>query len=243
MDTILFDLDGTLLPMDQERFVKTYLGLLAEYLAPYEYEPAALVKAVWEGTAAMVRNNGEKTNEEVFWNVFRDRFGPRADEDRLLFEEFYATKFGESRISCGFEPRAAGLLALVKNKGYRVVLATNPLFPRTATMQRIRWAGLDPADFELVTTYEKERFCKPNPQYYLDILERIGAAPEQCLMVGNDGREDAAAAAKTGMRTFLLTDCLLHGEEAPEGTPGGSFGDLIALITALPDVKKVDLQA
>lgn len=234
IDTILFDLDGTLLPMDQELFVKTYLGLLAEYLAPYEYEPAALVKTVWDGTAAMVRNNGEKTNEEVFWQVFRERFGPRADSDRALIEEFYATGFAKARISCGFEPRAAGLLALVKNKGYRLVLATNPLFPRTATMQRIRWAGLDPADFELVTTYDNSCCCKPNPEYYREILKKVGAEPERCLMVGNDGREDAAAAAKLGMRTFLVTDCLLHGAEAPEGTPGGSFGDLIALVNALP---------
>lgn len=64
---ILFDLDGTLLPMDQEIFVKTYFGLIAQKLAPYGYQPKELIEAVWAGTKAMVKNDGRKTNEEVFW--------------------------------------------------------------------------------------------------------------------------------------------------------------------------------
>ena len=61
--TILFDLDGTLLPMDQIRFVNAYLGLLARTLAPHGYDPKTLVDAVWQGTRAMMTNTGEKTNE------------------------------------------------------------------------------------------------------------------------------------------------------------------------------------
>ena len=57
--TVLFDLDGTLLPMDQEIFVKTYFSLLAKKLAPHGYEPEALINAVWAGTRAMVKNTGE----------------------------------------------------------------------------------------------------------------------------------------------------------------------------------------
>ena len=236
IDTILFDLDGTLLPMDQERFVKLYLGLLAQYLAPYGYEPQALVKAVWDGTGAMMVNDGEKTNEAVFWDVFRRAFGPRVDAERELFDEFYATDFAGARVACGSNPEAAGLIAMLKTRGVRCVLATNPLFPRIATMQRIRWAGLDPADFDLVTTYEDSRFCKPNPEYYREILGKIGKEPGQCMMVGNDGREDLAA-AKLGMPVFLLTDCLLRGEEAGDHAPRGSFRELTAVLEHVTAVK------
>ena len=51
---ILFDLDGTLLPMDQDEFTKGYFKLLAAKLAPYGYEPKTLIDTVWAGTAAMV---------------------------------------------------------------------------------------------------------------------------------------------------------------------------------------------
>ena len=44
--TILFDLDGTLLPMDQEAFVNAYTKLLAMYMVPYGYDPQLLIKAL-----------------------------------------------------------------------------------------------------------------------------------------------------------------------------------------------------
>ena len=46
---VLFDLDGTLLPMDQDEFVKAYFGGIAKKLAPYGYEPNKLVKSIWAG--------------------------------------------------------------------------------------------------------------------------------------------------------------------------------------------------
>ena len=73
--TILFDLDGTLLPMDQEVFVKDYLGRMAAFLAPHGYDAQSLIKAVWAGTGAMVKNEGKAKNEDVFWQVFNSVIG------------------------------------------------------------------------------------------------------------------------------------------------------------------------
>ena len=209
---VLFDLDGTLLPMDQEAFVECYMRLLAGFMIHYDYEPKKLVKTVWRGTEAMMHNQTGKRNEEVFWEAFRKEYGPRTDTDKPLFEEFYATEFAKVRTSCGFNTASAELIGWLKERGIRLILATNPLFPTVATMQRIRWAGLDPADFEIVTTYENARSCKPDLSYYREILREAGLAPEECVMVGNDAREDMAA-EKLGMQVFLLTDCLLHAEE------------------------------
>ena len=99
----------------------------------------------------------------------------------MSFEEFYATEFGKVRTVCGFNPEAGELIRWLKEQGVRLILATQPVFPEIATMQRIRWAGLDPADFELVTTYENARFTKPNPAYYREILEKADLEPENCL--------------------------------------------------------------
>lgn len=231
IDTVLFDLDGTLLPMDQDVFVKTYMGLLAAKMAPYGYEPKRLVESIWTGTGAMVQNDGSITNEAAFWEAFQQIFGPDVAKDYPLFEEFYAADFAGARSACGFNPAAAEVIAMLKQMDAQVVLATNPLFPATATRQRTRWAGLDPADFALITTYENSSFCKPNPDYYREILGKIGKKPEQCIMVGNDVGEDMVA-AKLGMKVFLLTDCLINKNEVDiEQYPHGGFQELKAFLT------------
>ena len=86
---IFFDLDGTLLPMDQEVFTKGYFHLLAGKLAPYGYQPQPLIDAIWSGTAAMVKNDGSRRNEEAFWQKFYSIFGEKSLQDKPLFEEFY----------------------------------------------------------------------------------------------------------------------------------------------------------
>ena len=227
IDTVLFDLDGTLLPMDQDEFVNAYMGLLAKKLAPQGYDPRHLIAAIWAGTKAMVENDGQKSNEEVFWEDFCHIFGQDARKDEPLFQEFYATDFAQARTVCRLAPEAAEIVALLKEKGVKTALATNPLFPAIATLQRIRWAGLEPEDFAMVTTYENSRFCKPNRSYYRELLEKLGKEPETCLMVGNDVDEDMIPARAVGMQVFLLTDCLLNRSGGDAGAyPGGGFGEL-----------------
>ena len=75
--TVLFDLDGTLLPMDNDAFTKGYFKLLAAKLAPHGYEPRQLVDAIWAGTAAMVQNDGRETNEAAFWKRFAGIYGDK----------------------------------------------------------------------------------------------------------------------------------------------------------------------
>ena len=224
--TVLFDLDGTLLPMDQEIFVKAYLGGLCKKLAPLGYDPKALSAAIWKGTEAMVRNDGSRTNEEVFWETFCGIFGEKAREDLPIFEDFYHNEFQQVAQVCGHNPASRVLIDGLKARGLRLVLATNPIFPVVATHSRVRWAGLTPEDFSYITTYENSRFCKPNPAYYREILDNLGLKAEECVMVGNDEGEDGAA-AKLGLPVFLLTDCLIAREGADTaGMPRGSFPEL-----------------
>ena len=122
----------------------------------------------------------------------------------------------------------------LREKGVRVILATNPIFPAVATEKRIGWAGLSPEDFELYTTYDNMGFCKPNPAYYREILTRQGLQPEECLMVGNDVAEDILPTAAMGMKVFLMTDCLLNAPGADiEAYPHGSFAELTDYIASL----------
>ena len=231
--TILFDLDGTLLPMDMNVFIKAYFGGLARRLAPHGYEPQKLIDSIWQGTAAMVQNNGEVTNEERFWQGFEASYGKPARADEELFAAFYREDFDKVQSSCGYTPAARRIVDTAKACGLRVALATNPIFPAMATERRIAWAGLSTSDFELYTTYENSRFCKPNLNYYRDVMQTLGVTPEECVMVGNDVGEDMIA--KTlGCRVFLLTDCLINSKGTDISVyPNGSYEDLIAFIKDL----------
>ena len=231
--TVLFDLDGTLLPMDQDAFTRGYFKLLAAKLAPHGYEPEQLVEAIWTGTEAMVRNDGSRTNETAFWDKFASIYGEKAKADEPLFVDFYANEFNQAQSICGHDPRAAEIIHSLQKRSYRVVLATNPIFPRIATENRIRWAGLEPDDFALITTYENSTYCKPNPAYYREILERLGRKAEECLMVGNDVVEDGAA-QKLGIPVFFLTPCLINTQGKDiSAIPHGGFDELAAYLDQL----------
>ena len=226
--TVLFDLDGTLLPMEVEHFTKTYFGLLAQKAAPYGFAPEPLVAAVWKGTKAMVKNDGTMTNDRRFWDVFCQTTGGEESLLRPVFDGFYEQEFHGAKAACGENPLAKQAVEGLKAKGYDVILATNPIFPRVGVETRLSWVGLTLEDFSLVTSYENSTTCKPNPAYYAEILRSTGKRPQECLMVGNDAVEDLAALRK-GLSAYLITDCLEHGEgQSLSGVPHGGFEDFLA---------------
>lgn len=230
ISTILFDLDGTLLPQDQDTFLKAYFKRLVIKLAPYGYDPDLTVKAIWQCTMAVIQNDGSCTNEQTFWRHFAGVFGEHVVNDIPVFDAFYRNEFQQVAESCGFNPKAGECIAALKARGYRVALATNPIFPAIATESRMRWAGLNQDDFELYTTYENSRYCKPNLDYYREILKQMNVRPEECLMVGNDVSDDMVA-RDLGMQVFLLTDCLINKPNADISQyPHGSFDELMAYI-------------
>lgn len=228
---VLFDLDGTLLPMDQEVFTKTYFKLLAAKLMPYGYEADKLVEGIWTGTAAMVQNDGSRSNEQAFWDRFSEIFGEKVLDDKPVLDEYYRNDFQQAAGVCGHAPEAREIIDMLKAAGVRVILATNPIFPAVATESRMKWAGLSPADFELYTTYENSRCCKPNPEYYKEIFAKLGCDGSECIMVGNDVEEDMVPAASLGAKVFLLTDCLINKKERDiNAYPHGSFKELKAFL-------------
>lgn len=230
---VLFDLDGTLLPMDQDVFVNYYFKAMAAKLAPLGYEPQKLINAIWAGTGAMVKNDGSRINEQVFWDVFAGVFGPKSLKDKPVVDSFYEEEFIAAKEACGFQPLACQAVELVKATGRQAILATNPIFPAVGTRRRVSWAGLSPEDFLHITTYENSGTCKPNPQYYRDLLEQVGYTPDECLMVGNDVGEDMVART-LGMDVFLVTDCIINRKDEDLSVyPHGTFGDLIEYLKNL----------
>lgn len=230
---ILFDLDGTLLPMRQDEFTSGYFEALSKKLAPYGYEPQRLIGGVWQGTKAMVKNDGKQTNEQVFWKEFAELFGDKVYDDIDKFNAFYENDFDSLKSYCEHNEQANKTVQTLKEKDYILVLASNPVFPMTAQKKRMQWAGVNPDDFALITAYENSCYCKPNPLYFKEIAEKIGVKPSECLMVGNDTTEDAAATLM-GINFFLLTNCLLNKERKDISKyPRGNYMQLLDYIENL----------
>lgn len=231
--TILFDLDGTLLPMNQDQFLNIYFDTLAKTMARHGYDPEQLLYGVWKGIMAMIENDGSLRNDDAFWNSVNGFLGRDVRQDEAIFNHFYENEFIAAKAACGFNPKAAETVKALKDKGYRLVLATNPLYPSIATETRTRWAGLDVKDFNFFTVYDNSCHCKPNPAYYQDVCDAMGVSPEECLMVGNDAAEDTPA-EKIGIRVFLLTDWLINKDGRDISRyPQGSFDELMHYIDTL----------
>ncbi|MFH0993572.1 MAG: HAD family hydrolase [bacterium] len=238
LTTILFDLDGTLLPIDEKPFLELYFGLLAKRFSALGLAPDPFIRAVWTGTEAMRRNVGPATNEDVFWLAFNQAFPDRDGTIRTEFGRFYVEEFDRVQPSSQTHPLAREIIDILHAKGYGVALATNPLFPRIATEKRIRWAGLIPEDFLFITTYENSRASKPSVSYFQAVLDAVGKPAFECLMVGNDASEDMAA-ERLGIATYLLTDCLINVKNVDLSRfQCGSFPDLHRFVSALPNLSQ-----
>lgn len=216
--TVMFDLDGTLLPFVQEEFVKLYFAGLCKKLAPYGYEPDRVVKYVWKGTEAMMRNDGTRPNSEAFWEVFRAAFADKPDA-RAFCDEFYTKEFDAVKACLKYVPDRRPMIKELKAKGYEVVLATNPLFPKCAVATRLAWVGLSESDFAYITHYDNSTFCKPNPKYYTELLEKLKRKPEECVMIGNSVPEDILPAQSLGIKALLADEFI----ENPDGADVSSF--------------------
>jgi len=205
---VLFDLDGTLLPMEQGVFIQEYLKEISRAVQT-AIEPGVFRQALLASTRAMSSsNNPEYTNEEVFWRDFQARLGHKITKVRPLLENFYAEKFYSLSYVANPCPEAGILVNAAASQGLRLVLATNPLFPLNAILDRMSWAGVAQYPWDLITSYEIMHYCKPHQGYYLEIARQLGVGPDECMMVGNSVEEDLVA-GELGMKTYLVTNCLL----------------------------------
>lgn len=233
MNTILFDLDSTLLPMDQDQFEKIYFSELAKRCAAAGYNADEIPTAVYTGTKAMLKNDGTQTNETVFWNAFKQILGDDVVSLKPVLDDFYTNEFNKAKVAVNENPLANPLIKSLVKKGFTVVLATNPLFPPPAVETRLSWISLSRSDFNWVTTYDNSSFTKPQLGYYESILKQIGKKAEECIMVGNDVKEDACA-SELGLDFYLVTDHMLN-TDLPDPTPfhHGTFAECCDYLESL----------
>lgn len=203
---LLFDLDDTLLGNDMGTFIPAYFQRVVAHFA--EVDPQVLLGNLLAGTQAMLTSTDPTRTLRA---VFSERFALPANGDTWArFDRFYQTAFPTLQALTTPRPEARPTLEWAFRAGYRVVVATNALFPLAAIQERLRWAGLADLPFEFITHIENSHFAKPNPEYFAEIVTRLGLRTTEALMVGNDWNDDLAPSAALG---------LPHWWVAPPGTP------------------------
>ncbi|MEN8686731.1 MAG: HAD family hydrolase [Desulfuromonadales bacterium] len=232
VQAVFFDLDGTLVDVDMHLFVPVYLNRLTEQMKEL-IEPASATRAMHRAVAAMFANrDADKTLEAVLFDVLRDELAMTPEQYRRCLNEFLHNDLEVLRPLVVGHALSSRLVDAARARGWQVILATNPIFPRDVVDARVRWGGLDGDKFHHVTTYETEHFCKPNPDFFRENLNLLQLEAERCLMVGNDTLHDLSA-SQVGMQTCLLTPwCIRRPKERFRADWQGRHEDLLALIEA-----------
>jgi len=231
---IFFDLDGTLLPMDMDEFLRKYFTRLNEYAASIGLDAERFSNALNGGVRAMATDASDRMNDVVFWESFHALYGDDDPGIDARINEFYGTVF--PHIGDGFEPNPAAARAVnaLRAKGYPLFLTTMPLFPRLAVEWRLKWSGVDAGAFERITTYDNSFACKPDLRYYRQNIALAGCDAKDILMVGNNTHEDLAV-MELGCDAYLVTDWLLDPIGFPIDTVNnGSLADFADFAESLP---------
>ena len=214
---ILFDLDDTLLQMNQDLFLKKYFGLIYSYSAKLGYNPDEFMPLFNKAALSIIKNDGSRTNEQLFWDYLRPKY-PNVEEMKLQFDNLYETEFKSIEEIVNKSDIPNSIIKELKKKGYKIILATNPLFPKVCTYERIRWAGLDVNDFDHVTTYEDYHYTKPSHKYYEEIFTKLNLDMNGSIMVGNDVSDDFSDIPE-GISKILITDYLINTKNLPIDMP------------------------
>jgi FMN phosphatase YigB (HAD superfamily) len=221
--TLLLDLDDTLLDTNLDAFMPAYFQALANHVCGH-VPSEKLLRALIGGVNQMNENDDpRRTLQDVFDSSFYSDLGIPKNELSDVIEDFYDRVFPALSIYTKQKPDAIEFVNWAMAQGFQIAVATDPLFPYKATHQRIRWAGFEPDQFELVSTMEHFHFTKSHPAYYAEMLGRLGWSDGAVLMVGNDVNRDIVPANRLGVRTFLVE---AESGSKPNEAGRGTFADL-----------------
>ncbi len=201
MKIVLFDLDKTLLDINFDEFLKSYFALLIPKLSKILKEKDPL-KILQISVDYMIYEENGELNVDKFYKKFVELSEVDKDILKETFLDFYIYDFPKLRVYG--KPRDGGRETVLKliDMGYKVVIATNSIFPEIAIKQRIDWANLGGINFPLITTMENMHYAKPNIEYYIEILEKLNGNPIDAVMIGDDLEMDILPAKKLGIKTI-----------------------------------------
>lgn len=231
---VFFDLDGTLLPVDLDRMFGAYFEILrkSEIMSLIAKDTEDAFRIFNEAAGIMMGNRGRDTNEDVFFAYIEKMTGKGKEIFSKPFDGFYTTVFDSLSGLVQKNGIQRRIVNTVLAKGYKTVLATMPVFPLSAAVARLSWIGLYPHDFQYISHYGNSTYLKPHPEYYCEILRKMDLDGEDCIMVGNNIKEDMSA-QNLGFDVFLVTGYEI-GEFQRDEYKNGDLSALLKWADDLP---------
>ena len=225
---ILFDLDGTLINVDLNKFIPNYMKLLS-LKVKHIIRPSKFISLLLKTMNQIDQNDGTITNEQVFERIFFPLNGHSREEVTPFFDDFYENDFIKLKIFTEIKQEARSVVSKAFENGYDVVIATTPIIPLMAIQQRLDWANVNDFDYKLITSIENMRANKPHRYYYQQIFDFLKFPPEACLMVGDEEKD--MKASNFGCKTYLVPSSNTNLDtNSPQSTYQGPLEDLLDLL-------------
>lgn len=230
---ILFDLDGTLLDIEMKAYIDGYIEGLARCFEDLA-DPMVFAEVLISSAYALLNARSDQmTNEQLFLSMIARQLGIGIPQLRKRLQRFYREGLAALSHLVKPFPESRAIVQSCFDRGLKVALATNPVFPRPAIKARLRAAGLDDFAYHHISSYENSHCCKPHPEFFRDVLHRLSLPAAQVLMVGNDTAYDLPA-SRAGIPTFLVDTCLIdHDQRAAQATWRGGHDVLLQFIKSL----------
>jgi FMN phosphatase YigB (HAD superfamily) len=235
---LLLDLDDTLIENDIDLFLPHYIRAFQGEVKSL-IDPDFFSSCLLESTQKMVENvEPDHTLREIFEESFFSKIDVDKEAFQKIADRFYSQVFPTLEPLTKPRQEAIDLVKKAISKEYRLAVATNPLFPLTANLQRLSWAKLsiDEYPFELISSYETFHFAKPNPAFFAEVMARLGWSNSPVIVVGDDLERDIKASHKLGIPTFWVNSDKSDNLYSKNiSSKSGGLKDLLPWVEVLSD--------
>jgi FMN phosphatase YigB (HAD superfamily) len=203
---ILIDMDGTLIGQPGKLFHNLFaLGILFRMRGFGSVTD--LIRAAKKTKDILLSQHSFATNEEAFFETLAKELNASRKKVEDFMSKFFDADYPFICLFLHSEPYARRMIDLIHLSKKHVTLATNAVFGRKEIELRLKASHLFLHDFDLVTSWDVMNTSKPQPNFFNETLKKIGATPENTVMIGNDPYYDLPA-HELGIQTLLVGDRL-----------------------------------
>jgi pyrophosphatase PpaX len=210
INTVLFDLDGTLIDTN-ELIISSFLHTLEHYY-PNQYKREDVLPFL-----------GPTLRE-----TFEPMDGTKVDEMIATYRKYnlahhdtFVTEF----------PTVLDTVKNLKEKGYKVGIVTTKI--SDVVMKGLKLTKLD-SYFDVIVALDHVEKAKPDPEPIFKALEQLGSKPEEAIMVG-DNYHDILAGKNAGTKTAGVAWTIKGRDHLEQFEPDYILEEMADLLKILGD--------
>ncbi len=199
---ILLDMDGTLIKQPGQIFNQLF-ALAAFFRLRKAGSVKSIIKAIHKTKNTLLDGHSFPSNQEAFFQTLSDELKVEKKHLEDFVNTFFSSDYPYICLFLNSEPYARKLIDLLQSRKRHITLATNSVFGCKEIELRLKASSLYLHDFDLVTSWDVMKSAKPQINFFKETLKKIGATPENTVMIGNDPFYDLPA-HKLGIHTLLV---------------------------------------